>query len=166
MINWFCQNYKQKTQQVINKFSSKRVQDHATYLPVNSEKGSRNLSCFLFSHWSNVICSLIDQSKVRLWETRSICQTKYSEHWIYGKTEQWCRSWCSSWSTSTAAATATSRVVLSCMLTEKYICYYVLWRMSCQRLINSRVFMRLQDCVLQWMWFWVSKAWFEVTGKP
>ena len=24
-----------KTQQVINKFSSKRVQDHATYLPVN-----------------------------------------------------------------------------------------------------------------------------------
>ncbi len=55
-----------KTQQVINKFSSKHVQDHATYLLVNSEKGSRNLSCFLFSHWSNVICSLIDRNKVRL----------------------------------------------------------------------------------------------------
>ena len=55
---------------------------------------------------------------MRVWETRSVCQTKYSERWMYEKTEQcsssW-SSWCRTWSRLIAAqctSTATTTIYL------------------------------------------------------
>ena len=46
----------------------------------SSDKGSGHRIVILSPHWWNVIWSLIGRE---LWESPSLCQTKYSGHWMY-----------------------------------------------------------------------------------
>ena len=48
-----------------------------------SQMGSRDWKIISISHWSNVISSLIGRNKIWLWEDPRLCQTKYSELWMY-----------------------------------------------------------------------------------